>query len=77
MKTKDRAWKTAAEAGMSMKTNGILAESGNVAENKGRKWYVVGGRWGPPPPPGIASESVTTFIGVSRRSHALGFFTLP
>jgi len=46
LKTKDRAWKTAGEAGMSMKTKGILAESGNVAENKGRKWYVVSGRWG-------------------------------
>ena len=27
--------------------------------------------------PGMASESVTTFIGVSRRSRALGFVMLP
>jgi hypothetical protein len=27
-------------------------------------------------PPAIASESVTTFIGVSRRSRALGFVML-
>jgi hypothetical protein len=27
--------------------------------------------------PGIASESVTTFIGVSRRGHALGFVIPP
>jgi hypothetical protein len=35
LKTKDRSGEPAAEAGMSMKTNEISVENGNVVETKG------------------------------------------
>jgi hypothetical protein len=35
LKTKDRIWRVGAEAGMSLITHEIIAESGNVIENKG------------------------------------------
>jgi hypothetical protein len=38
LKTKDRAWRDASEAGMCIKTKGILAETGNVVEKKGGRW---------------------------------------
>jgi hypothetical protein len=38
LKTKDRTWKAAGEAGMCMKTKEILSESGNVVEKKGGRW---------------------------------------
>ena len=38
LKTKDRAWKAAGKAGMSMKTKEISAESGNIVEKKGGRW---------------------------------------
>jgi hypothetical protein len=46
LKTKDRCGKSWNEAGMLLITKEILAESGNIIENKGDRWYVVGGRWG-------------------------------
>jgi hypothetical protein len=46
LKTKDRCEKLSGLAGMYMKIREISAESGNVGENKGGRWHVLGRWWG-------------------------------
>jgi hypothetical protein len=46
LKTKDGCEKLLGLTGMYMKTKEISAEGGNVGENKGGRWHVVGRRWG-------------------------------
>jgi len=46
LKTKDRCEKLWGLAGIYMKTKEMSAEGGNVFENKGGRWYMVGRRWG-------------------------------
>ena len=58
LKTKDRPRMPQPEAGILLIIKEIRAESGNVVEKKGRRWYVVGGRWGRRTGPGFRSANV-------------------